>query len=90
MHPAEKRSHEVLIEKSQISNPKLDEETEKILKEIIQGIKKNPPAQPRRRYQKISDMEYRNRTSGTLKLPEDTSPPEVKTQANEEKQPAIR
>ncbi len=51
-HPAAQKPSVTLIEKSQIENPKLNEDMEKILNGIISGIKNGPPAQPRRKYQK--------------------------------------
>ena len=51
------RSQDTLIEKSQVSHPHLDLEMEKILNDIVMGIRNCPPAHPKRKYQKSTDIE---------------------------------
>jgi hypothetical protein len=50
------RSQDTLIEKSQVNHPHLDLEMEKILNDIVTGIRNCPPAQPKRKYQKSADI----------------------------------
>lgn len=51
-HPAARKGEEILIEKSQINDPKLDDDTQRILDSIVLSIRNSPPAKPRRKYQK--------------------------------------
>lgn len=55
--PPAVRSQDTLIEKSQVNNPKLDEDMEKILNSIVLSIRNCPPAQPRKKYQKLPDID---------------------------------
>lgn len=50
------RSQDTLIEKSQVNHPHLDEQMQKILNDIVVGIRNCPPAQPMRKYQKSADI----------------------------------